>query len=366
MTVLEICDAIDELAPPPLAYSWDRAGLGIGDPYADVTGVVVSLSVTRDTYTAARRTRSQLIVSHHPVIWDPLNALRTDDPHTRLCLDLAEAGISCYAAHTNLDLAPGGVSHVAAKRLKLNDVAPLLPVEHARQVKLVTFVPESHLAPVRNAVCRAGAGVIGDYTFCSFSAPGVGTFLPGEKSDPFSGRKRVINEEPERRFEVLAPKARLSRIVDAMLEAHPYDEPAFDIVTLESADPASALGVKGDLHRAQPLGAFAKFVRRALGATHVRVVGDSDMRVHTVAVIGGSGGGQIARIPHDVDVLVTGDVKYHDAQAAEERGLAVIDAGHAATEKWIVPWLVSYLRSRFRRLRVAPFVEPELFRVVTK
>lgn len=366
MTVREVCDVLDRLAPPSLAYAWDRAGLAVGTPSQKVNAVLAALSVTRETFTAAKRAKANLIVSHHPVIWEPLRALRTDDPHTALCLELAHAGIACYSAHTNLDVVPGGVNAVLAERLGLTGLSSLLEVPHASRVKLVTFVPESHLPAVRDAVCGAGAGVIGEYTHCTFSAAGVGTFLPGEKASPFSGKKHRVNEEPERRFEVLVPSARLSDVVRAMRQAHPYEEPAYDVVPLDGVDPAISLGLQGELPKAATLDAFAAKVRKDLDVSHVRMVGEPRRKIRRVAVLGGAGGSEIAHIPADVDVLVTGDVDYHDALAAQERGIAVIDAGHAGTEKWIVPALAGRLREALPRLRVASFMERDPFRIVVK
>jgi dinuclear metal center YbgI/SA1388 family protein len=361
MTVAEVCAVIDELAPPDLAYPWDRIGLCIGDPRAKVKGVLVSLSVTAATHTAARRAKANLIISHHPPLWDPLEVIRTDDPNSKLCIDLAAEGISCYAAHTNLDVVPGGVNAVLAQRLGLVDTEPLFPVPHAHQVKLVTFVPESHLEALRQAVCGAGAGVIGEYSHCSFSAPGTGTFLPGAKARPFSGRKRRMNEEPERRFETLVAKARLPRVLEAMRRAHPYEEPAYDIVSLENVDPAIGLGLRGTLRNTQSLHALAAHVRDRLKARPVRIVGKGAKRVRRIAVLGGSGGSEIANLPRDIDAYVTGDVKYHEAQEAEARGIGVIDAGHAATEKWVVPVLARHLRGNTRGLTVTTHTERELF-----
>ncbi len=364
MTVREVCEAIERLAPPGLAYSWDRIGLSCGHPDRNVTGVVVALTVTRDVLKTARRAKANLIVSHHPLVWEPLRSLRTDDPHTALCIDIASAGIACYAAHTNLDVVPGGVNTVLANRLNLTDCQPLIPVKHATQVKLVCFVPESHLADVRNAVCSAGAGVIGDYTHCSFSAPGVGTFVPGDKSRPFSGMKHTVNEEPERRFEVLAPQARLARVIQALMRTHPYEEPAYDVIPLEGPDRAISLGLRGRLSRPLTLKRFASNVREALDAAHVRVVGDGTQRVQTVGVLGGAGGSEIDSIPAGIDVFVTGDVDYHEAMAALDRGLCVVDAGHVGTEKWIVPALAQYLKSEFPKLRVTGCEEPDPFHVI--
>lgn len=365
MKVRDVSRAIEELAPAGWAYSWDRSGLAIGSPEALVDRVLVALTVTRKTVQAAKRVRANLLVVHHPPIWEPLGALRTDDPATRLCLDLVEAKISCYAAHTNLDVAPGGVNTVLAERLGLVDTGPLLSAPHATQVKLVTFVPESHLAAVRDAVCSQGAGVIGEYAHCSFSSPGTGTFLPSGRAKPFSGAKHRVNEEPERRFEVLAPKARLTGILAALETAHPYEEVAYDIVTLENRDTAVGLGVRGRLPAPLGLDAFAKHVRKTLEVDHVRLCGARKRRVQTVGVIGGAGADEISNVPHDLDVLVTGDVRYHDALAAESRGIAVVDAGHAGTEKWIVPVLAQHIRRTCKGVRVSTVSEPDAFRLVT-
>lgn len=364
MTVSEVCSVVDELAPPGLAYSWDKCGLAIGAPGAKVRAVLVALGVNPGAVRAAKRAKANLIITHHPVIWEPLNALRTDDPHTSMCLELAQSGIACYSAHTNLDVVPGGVNSVLAQRLGLGETTPLFPVSQSEQVKLATFVPETHLAKVRDAVCQAGAGVIGEYTHCSFSAPGTGTFRPGVGSTPFSGTKHEVNEDPEHKFEVLVLKAKLPAVLAALLDSHPYEEVAYDFIQLENRDPSIALGLRGTLRRAMKLDTFAAHVQSALDVQHVRVVGEAKKSVRHIAVMGGSGGSQIADLPNDVDVFVTGDVKYHEAELAAMRGIAIVDAGHAGTEKWIVPALASYLRKRTKGIGVRAFVEPDYFRVV--
>lgn len=337
---------MERFAPSGLAFSWDKAGLMIGDPDAPVSRILVTLTITRDAVRAARRQRVDMIVCHHPLLWEPLTALRTDDPHVRLCMSLIEMGISCFSAHTSLDVTSNGVNDALAAQLGLQDTKPLLPVSHAGQVKLVTFVPESHLAKVRAAVCEAGAGVIGDYTYCTFSSAGTGTFLPGRTARPFVGKKQRVNEEPERRFEVLTPKAVLAKVLRALLDAHPYEEPAYDVVPLDSLDPRIGLGRRGVLAHAAPLRALAGHARQALRLQAVRIVGDPKRRVKTVAVVAGSGGSEIRSMPSDIDVLVTGDVRYHEALAARERGLSVIDVGHAGGEQCIIPVVAAYLHKQ--------------------
>ena len=357
----EISAAIETWAPLGLASEWDRSGLAVGDPAATVRRVLVCLTPCRGAFESARKTGANLLVSHHPLIWEPLRALRTDDPYTRLCLDFAAEGIACYSAHTNLDHAPGGVNHLLAAALGLAETAPLFPAETAEQVKLVTFVPESHLEAVREAVSDAGAGKIGDYTHCSFSTAGVGTFLPGKASSPYTGTKGCMNEKAERRFETLVLKARLPVIVKALFSAHPYEEVAYDVIPLENRDQSIGLGLRGMLEKPARLDDFAEAVRRALRLRHLRYCGDRRRKVLRVAVLGGAGGGEAARIPGDIDVYVTGDVKYHDACTALDRGLSLIDAGHAGTERIVVPALARFLRRRFPDLSVSVFNEPELF-----
>jgi len=366
MKVRDLCLIIDELAPPALAYPWDKAGLHTGDPDADVTRVLVVLTVAPETVAAAKRRKAQMIVAHHPLIWDPLVSLRRDAPHAALCLALAEADIACYSAHTNLDVAPGGVSHCLGETLGLQEMRPLLRVEQASQVKLVTFVPPQHVDALRAAVCEAGAGTIGGYTHCTFSTSGIGTFRPSEASRPFSGRKGRLNEEPELRFETVVPAWRLPHVLEALFRVHPYEEPACDIVPLENGIPGIGLGMRGTLPSGLPLGEFASHVVARLDCGHARVIGDAKRKVKQVAVIGGSGGGELHRVPPDVEAVVTGDVKYHEGLEAQHRGLAVIDAGHEATERPVIPMLAQHLRTRATGVRVYEYLEPPLFEVRTK
>jgi dinuclear metal center YbgI/SA1388 family protein len=365
---MKVCDIIalmDDWAPPSLAFSWDRAGLALGQPSDSVSGVLTCLTVTREALRAARKARANFVVAHHPLIWEPLKTLRSDDAQNALCLELAKAGIGCYSAHTNLDVVPDGVNHILAKRLGLTDTDLLFSVEQAGRMKLVTFVPESHLERVRTAVCRAGAGVIGDYSYCSFGSPGTGTFLPAKKANPFSGKKSRINREAEVRLEVLVPAHCSKAVIAALRAAHPYEEVAYDLYLLRDSDPTISLGLQGNLPKKVSLRTFGEQVCKKLGIRHVRISGDLARKVRRVAVMGGSGGGSAANIPDGVDVFVTGDVKYHEAIDATERGLAVIDAGHHGTEKWIGPAMTDYLRNRAPKLRVTSYVEPDPFRVIT-
>jgi dinuclear metal center YbgI/SA1388 family protein len=362
VTVGDVIAAIDQWAPPSLAYEGDPIGLAIGQRDWPVARVIAVLTVGPETANAAVLAGAGMIVSHHPAIYQPLRALRTDDPHTAMCLMLAEKKIACFSAHTNLDVAPGGVNDTLADLLGIVERSPLIPAPQAGQAKLVTFVPESHLAAVRDAVCNAGAGIIGAYTNCTFSAAGTGTFLPGAGTLPFSGKRAELNEEPERRLETLLPTARVAGAIEALRKAHPYEEPAYDIVEVKFPGPFAGLGLKGRLKAPATLRAFADHVAKALDVSSVRVVGDMSRRVETVAVLGGSGGSHVSEIAGGVDVFVTGDVNYHAALEARQRGMAVIDAGHDGTEKCIVPAIARFLADAFPELEITEFDEPGLWR----
>ena len=364
MNVQDIIASMEQWAPSGLAYDWDKIGLATGSPDQEVTKAITALTITRETLNAAKRAKAQLIVSHHPLIWEPVTTLRSDNPLSRLFLDIAQSGIACFSAHTNLDVALGGVNHVLADRLGLINKQKLFNVAKAKHHKLVIFVPESHFVRVRQAVFAAGAGGIGNYSECSFSTHGHGTFLPHDGATPFSGRIGTLNEEPELRFETIMLLEHQSKILAALRETHPYETPAFDIIPIEMGNDSISLGLRGELPKAITLDAFAKQVKQKLEIGQVRVSGKGTSKVKRVAVMGGAGGQSAAKVPGDVDVFVTGDVKYHDALDAVGSGLSIIDAGHHGTEKWIVPAMAEYLKKHHKGLTVTTYMEPDPFRAV--
>tara|TARA_R110001592_G_scaffold158063_2_gene389078 strand:- start:212 stop:1318 length:1107 start_codon:yes stop_codon:yes gene_type:complete len=364
-TVKTICNAMEAWAPSCLAYDWDRVGLQIGRPEAPVERVLTCLTVTDQVVSKATQWGANMIVAHHPILFSPLKALRTDDVHTQRCLQLAQHEIACFAAHTNLDVVPDGVNTLLAETLGLEAVVPLVPAPKAALVKLITFVPATHEAALREALARAGAGQIGNYSDCSFSTPGTGTFLPGPGSDPFTGKQGVLSHELELRFEMVVPKSILGQVLTALREAHPYEEPAFDVVALENTDPRIGMGARGQLANPMKLSDFAQHVCQVLKLKHVRMVGRGGDSIQRVALCGGAGGGEISSMPVDIDVYVTGDLKYHEADMARDRGLALIDAGHVGTERGIATHIARYLKRTVPGIEVKPIVESEIFQVVT-
>jgi dinuclear metal center YbgI/SA1388 family protein len=334
--------ALERLAPRRLAAGWDNVGLLVGSPAQEVASLLVALDVTPQVAELAAAEGIDMIVAHHPLILKTLNAIRTDTPQGRTLATLLAAGIAVGAAHTNLDAAAGGVNDVLAARLGLTELRPLVVDGRERFLKLAVFVPESHIEEVRQAVAAAGAGHIGNYSHCTFQAPGTGTFLPLEGTKPFIGAQGRLEYAPEYRLETILPEDSAPRVIDAMLRAHPYEEVAYDLYALENPGREFGLGRVGRLTVPEPFAAFADRVKSALGLAHLRVAGPTEREVATVAVCGGSGASLLTAAA-GADVFVTGDVKYHEALEAADIGLALVDAGHFATERPVVEAVAAHL-----------------------
>lgn len=335
----DIVRIIETWAPPRLAESDDPVGLQLGTLAKPVRKAMVALEVTPGVADEAAHAGADLIVVHHPLFFRPVPHLRTDTPFGRMCETLLRREIAVYAAHTNFDAADGGMNDLMALALGLERTRPLVVSHTERLKKLVVFVPETHHGAVLDAMFASGAGWIGNYSHCSFNVEGVGTFLPGEGTSPFVGEQGKLERVREIRVETVVPEPSLERVVRAMLDAHPYEEVAYDVYPLDVKGRESGLGRVGRLAEEESLAAFAERVKRAFGVSHVRVVGDPDRPVRTVAVLGGAGR-RYARqaAASGADVYVTGDVDYHTAREAEAVGLAIVDPGHWAESMMVRPF----------------------------
>ncbi|MCL6447342.1 MAG: Nif3-like dinuclear metal center hexameric protein [Armatimonadetes bacterium] len=344
VTLSEIIKIMEALAPPHLAESWDNTGLLLGDPGGKADRILLTLDVSLAVAMEARQMNAGLIISHHPLFIKPLKNVRFDRPLGKLIEFLVKNDIAVYSAHTNLDIAAGGVNTVLAQRLGLANPEVLHSTGCERYVKLVVFVPPSHAALVREAVCGAGAGWIGNYSHCTFQSPGTGTFLPLPGTDPFIGKQGEVSSVDEVRLETIVPSGKVKAVVRAMLQSHPYEEVAYDLYPLENRGPSFGLGVVGNLPEPVSFETFAVRVKDALGLARVRAGGSMGDVVSRVAVCGGSGAGLFPEaLAAGAEVLVTGDVKYHTARDMLAAGLKFIDAGHAGTERVVLPALQEYL-----------------------
>ncbi|NTW99556.1 MAG: Nif3-like dinuclear metal center hexameric protein [Geobacteraceae bacterium] len=328
----DIVGIINKIAPPALAEAWDNTGLQIGDPAAEVTRVMVALDPAPDVIDSAITASCQLLVTHHPLIFKPLNSISTATPHGASIQKAIRGGLSIVSLHTNYDIASGGLNDLLAGKIGLSGCVPLKVTATCETAKLVVFVPGDHLERVRSALfpyCTTQ----GMYRDCSFAAGGVGTFTPLDGAEPFIGAVGVLARVPEERLEMQILRSHMQRAVKALLAAHPYEEPAFDVYPILNEGEKLGLGRIGTLPESLTLGEYAGRLRKILSAPALRYVGDPAARISKVALCSGSGASLLRDAARSgADLLVTGDVKYHEARDAEDLGMALIDAGHFPTE----------------------------------
>jgi dinuclear metal center YbgI/SA1388 family protein len=331
--VADLLRVLDRLAPWHLAQPWDNCGLLVGDAAAPVRRILAALELDEAVLGEAIAGAFDLVLTHHPVLFAPVKSLVESRPKERLLRGLVRQGISVIACHTNLDSAPGGLADITAEALGLQNTVPLEPAS-AGWVKFVGFVPKEAVDRVAAAVFAAGAGGIGRYSECGFACSGTGWFTPGLGSQPTVGEPGRAERTPEVRWETVAPRESVGSVVRAFVAAHPYEEPAFDLYPVDDVLPLVGLGRVGELPTAMPLERLAQTVAEIFELSSVAWSGDGDAEVRRVGILPGSGRGSVEKAAGRCDVLVTGDLGYHDGEHTVERDLALIDAPHAELEWW--------------------------------
>jgi dinuclear metal center YbgI/SA1388 family protein len=356
-TVGEILNYLNEIAPPEWAFPNDPIGLQIGEPSQKVERVLVALDPDPRTVVNAQYRQCQLLVTHHPLIFRPLSKIRFDDPVGMAVQGLCAAKIALIAVHTNWDVAPGGINDTLAERVGLTEVRPFGEGPAQKHYKLAVFTPTEHVDAVIDAMANAGAGVIGLYRRCAFYTAGTGTYEPMEGANPYLGQVGKREHAEEMRIEMLVPAERLSAVVAAMLQAHPYEEVAYDVYPLHT-QAEHALGRIGALPKPMLASELRDYLAERLGNPYVRVYGKPSKVIRTLAVVGGSGGDYLpdAQRAH-ADALLTGEVRHHHTWEAWARDVVLLEGGHAETEQPGVVRLAQRLREYLAPRNVEVFVE---------
>jgi dinuclear metal center YbgI/SA1388 family protein len=346
MKVKEITSYIESIAPLPYQESYDNSGLQVGDPQQEVNAALICIDVTEEVLTEAGRLKAGLILSHHPVIFTGLKKLTGSSLAEKVIIGAVRSGISIYSAHTNLDAVHRGVNFKIAEKLGLEDPRILSPVRGQLR-KLVFFVPVDHAEAVRQAVFKAGAGHIGEYDMCSFNAPGEGTFRGSENSDPFVGEKGRMHTEPELRVETIFPADRERRILEALIDAHPYEEVAYDVYALENEYDRVGMGVTGELKEPVDGTRFLDLLKQCFLIPVIRHSRLPDKKIKKVALCGGSGSFLLNRaISSGADAFVTGDLKYHQFFDADGK-ILMADIGHYESEQFTTEIFYDLLKKKF-------------------
>jgi len=352
MKLTALLDVLRGLAPEPLAESWDKVGLHVGDPEVEVRQAMLCIDLTEPVLAEAIDRGCELIVAYHPPIFAPLTAVTTLGVKERIVHTAIRHGLAIYSPHTALDAASGGVTDWLLDALELADRRPIQPSESAasEEVKLVVFVPAENAGDLRTALSQAGAGVIGDYHECSYVLEGFGTFKGGERTNPAVGQKGQLERVAELRLEMVCPKARLAEAVDTIWRVHPYEEPAYDILPLVPPKQTRVTTGAGRMATLQPAMALSDLTQRFkqhLGVAHLSVAAPANLtHVQRLGVCPGAGGSLLESLPAgSLDAFLTGEMRHHDILSAVATGTAVLLAGHSETER---PYLPVY-RDRLQR-----------------
>jgi dinuclear metal center YbgI/SA1388 family protein len=333
MKLKEILSAFEQYAPFSLQEDYDNSGIQFGDPDGEVTRGLICIDITEEIIQEAIEKKCNLIISHHPLIFRGIKKLTGRHYTERVLIEAIRNHISMISVHTNLDSVIDGVNMKLAQKIGLSDLN-VLQARRGLLKKLVTFCPVDHAEKVRTAIFQAGAGVIGEYDCCSFNLEGKGSFRAGDNADPFVGEKGQIHYEPEVRIETILPDWLENRVVRAMIDAHPYEEVAFDIYPLENSFDKVGPGMIGNLN--QPLNEkdFLNLIKEQLGVHFLRHSEFTGKEIIKVAVCGGSGSFlRDHAMAAGADAFVTADIKYHDFFDVKNKML-MVDAGHYESEQF--------------------------------
>lgn len=333
MLVSDLVRMIESLAPAGLAEEWDNSGLQVGDPQAQVCTILAALDLNEDVLDEAITSGCDTILTHHPLLFSPVSTLIEAKPRERLLRTLVREGITVVSCHTNLDATTGGIADIAADALGLQAQVPLRTAS-AGWLKLVGFIPANALQQVAEAVFAAGAGGVGRYSECGFSVDGTGWFTPGEGAEPAVGEVGRAERSAETRWETVLPKEKAGSVIRAFVEAHPYEEPAFDLYAMENILPSIGLGRVGELEVATTVENLAQTVAEVFESSPVLWSGSATGEVRRVGVLPGSGRGSVPEAVGRCEVLISGEFGYHDNETASEAGVALINVPHGSFEWW--------------------------------
>ena len=353
-TVRDVCDHLKVLAPLNLAEDWDNVGLLLGDDSAELKKAITCLTLTTDVAAEAANFGAQLVITHHPVMFKPIKQITAATAEGRMLLTLLRNGIAVYSPHTAWDNSATGINQQLAELLELKEIAPLRQRAVNDQVKLVTFVPESHLEVVRKALWDAGAGVIGNYRQCSFNLHGTGTFFGSDSTNPAVGKSGQLEQVDEVRVEVVCPSKRLDQALALLRMAHPYEEPAVDVFSVKAIANAAGAGRYGILPKPLTLNELNHIISNRLRLSNVQFVGEPSQVIYRLGIACGAASEFLRDAQRSgCQALLTGEARFHACLEATELGLGMILPCHYATERFSMETLAKRLGEQFPSLIVS-------------
>ncbi|RFC53977.1 Nif3-like dinuclear metal center hexameric protein [Brumimicrobium aurantiacum] len=346
LKIKDITSFLEGMAPLSSQESYDNSGLIVGNHDMEVTQVLLSLDCIEETVEEAISIGANLIIAHHPIVFGGLKQLNGKNYVERTVIKAIKNDIAIYSIHTNLDNYKLGVNYEIAKRIGIENPKVLAPKKNVLK-KLVFFCPEDHVDAVTDAVFNAGGGNIGEYSECSFTSSGEGTFLPSENANPTVGTKGNRETAKEKRIEVLISSHKESQIVRAMMAAHPYEEVAHDIYTLSNYNQDEGAGMIGELSSAMETTQFLSHLKKEFNCGAIRHTALIKDKIKTVAFCGGSGSFLLGNAKsQQADIYITGDFKYHEFFDAE-KAIIIADIGHFESEQYTPHLILALLKKNF-------------------
>ena len=351
MQVKQITQYLESIAPLAFQESYDNAGLIIGRSEDEVSGILISLDITEEIVDEAISKHLNLIVSHHPIIFSGIKKLNGKNYIERCVAKAIKNDIAIYASHTNLDSVFGGVNSKICEKLELQNCRILSPGTDLLK-KLTTFVPVAQAEKVRKALFDAGAGSIGNYDSCSYNVNGTGTFRGNDQSHPFAGKKNQLHLEEETRMETIFPKHLQSKIIQALLNAHPYEEVAYDIYPLDNEYTQAGIGMIGELAEPMEELRFLGQLKEIFNCKVIKHTQLSGRPISRVAVCGGSGSAYLKQaMAQKADIFISGDFKYHQFFDAEQQ-IIIADIGHYESEQFTKEVFYELLTKNFPKFAI--------------
>ncbi len=351
MQIRDILNEIEAYAPLALQENYDNCGVQVGNDRKEVSGVLIAIDITEELIDEAIAKNCNLIIAHHPLIFKGVKKLTGKDYIERCIIKAIKHDIVLYAAHTNLDNVKTGVSYRMAQKLGLKNIRVLAP-QAGMLMKLATFVPLKKAEMVRIALFAAGAGKIGNYSSCSFNALGEGTFKANENANPYVGDINEMHTEVETKVEVIFPRYQQNNILRALMEAHPYEVPAYDLIELANVTEESGSGVIGEFeHALSPVNAL-KRIKETFGVPCLKHSPVCKESVKSVALCGGSGSFLYPQaMANGADLFVTGEIKYHDFFVHENR-IILAEIGHYESEQFTKDLIYDIIREKFSNFAI--------------
>ena len=355
MKIKDIAQAVEEIAALGLAQDWDNVGLLIGDPNKTIKNILITIDTTKAVVEEAKKMKADLILAYHPIIWDGLKRV-TADGETAHIYDLIKSGISVFCIHTALDVAAGGVNDLLADILGMENTEPIgdyVADPAGPQYKIITFVPQDAVNKVADALYAAGAGAIGNYSHCGFQTDGTGSFKPLTGSNPAIGKRGRIEQVNEIKLETVVPSGKVAAVIAALRKSHPYETPAFDVFKHHDVENKIGLGRIGTLKTPLSMQKAIAAIKSATGCNAVGIIGPQKRTIKKAAVCAGSCGKILnSVIAQGADLYLTGELKHHQALAAQEAGLTCICLSHSVSERFALKNLAKQLKKQLKTVTI--------------